>query len=265
MMIACRISRRGIFKVVMCFVLVAGFCSAGFAGGSSRDIKARKKLVEKYAEDKFIKDRLETILIFGLGDLSSKTPEERNRFFDAPYDIASQKNPRATEALVDLLDFDLGELLENIIRERISLRGKEPIPFLKRKIAQKPLSVERNIRGRNEEIVEMIKALSCGARYIFDEKYSKEEIAKSYLFYVQMFLEKYYCKQRYYPKSLLEAFPVVKLYEQGELLQQKFFYKSYGQIYFLCALGKDGKFGTADDVTPPYNTDVFSFPDNFKE
>lgn len=193
-MIISKISRQAIFRGVLCLILVTGYWSGGFAGDLIRDIKARKKLVEKYAEDKFIKNRLETILIFGLCDLSSKTPRERNRFFGAPYDIASQKKPRATEALVDLLDFDLGELLENIIRERISLRGKKPIPFLKRKIVQKPLSVERNVRGRNEEIVEMIKALSCGARYIFDEKYDEEEVARSYLFYVQMLLEKYYCK-----------------------------------------------------------------------
>jgi hypothetical protein len=70
----------------------------------------------------------------------------------------------------------------------------------------------------------------------------------------------HYFKRGHYPNKLLEVFPVDDYFEIGA--DENFFYKSYGHIYFLCALGEDGKFGTADDIKPPYNPDLFSFPEN---
>jgi hypothetical protein len=262
-MITSRILRQAIFRGVLGLILITGFHFDAIASTSNEDVEARKKLVEKYKDHKLIRARLETILIIGLGRAKDNNREEINKFFNAPYDIANEKTPEATEALVDLLDFYIGEHTSAVtIPELISARGREAIPFLKRKICHKPLSFEQNIRDRNKFIVELIKTISCNTKG--DEShFTKEEILRSHLFDVQMRLEKYYCKNGYYPNKLLEVFSVDEYFEMGA--DNKFYYKSCGQIYFLCALGEDGKFGTADDVKPPYNTDVFSFPDNFKE
>jgi len=261
-----KVSRKEIFKAVICFALVTGFYLNGFASDLNKDTGARKKLVEKYRDHKLLRDRLEAIL-FPTLDVWKKPidMEEANKYFGAPYDIANEKSPRATEALVDLLDFYVGEHTSAVtIPELIAARGKEAIPFLKRKISQKSLSSEREIRRRNEIIVELIKIISCGAKIIDGESdFSKEDIMRSLVFYAQMDLEKYYCKKGHYPKKLSEAYPVGEFF--GKEVEKKLYYKSYGLLYFLCALGEDGKFGTADDVKPPYNADVFSFPDGFKE
>jgi len=266
-MMKCRISRKDILKAISYFILAIGFCVDAFGGDSYQDIQARKKLVEKYKDYKLIRARLETILFPTLNVWEAIHWEEANKYFDAPYDIANEKTPKATEALVDLLDFHIGEHTDITIRELISVRGKEAIPFLKRKISQKPLSSEQKIWERNAVIVEQIKTISCGVKYFnVPEDLSKEEIVRSYLFSVQMDLEKHYREKGRYPKSLSQTFwtgPNREIIENN--MGQKLKYKGYWLIYFLCALGEDGKFGTKDDIKPPYNTDVFSFPEHFKE
>jgi hypothetical protein len=257
-------SRKEIFKAVMCFALVTGFCFNGFAKNPHRDMAARKKLVEKYKDHELIRARLDTIL-FPKFDVWKKPIdlEEANKFFGAPYDIADEKIARATEALVDLLDFFIGEHNTAVtIPGLISCRGREAIPFLKRKMTQKPLSFERETWDRNEVIVKLIKTISCGVKYFeVPEDSSKEEIVRSYLFSVQMDLEEHYREKGRYPKTFWPG-PKREIIEYN--IGQELKYKGYGLIYFLCALGEDGKFGTKDDVKPPYNTDVFSFPEHFE-
>lgn len=269
MMITCKIFRRDMFRAVIFFILLTGLCFYAIPSNSNEDMAARKKLVEKYSDYKLIRDRLETILIIGWSAVEGGHREEVAKFARAPYDIANEKTPKATEALVDLLDFYIGERNDVMIRQLISDRGREAIPFLKRNISQKPLSSEQNIGDRNKVIVELIKMISCGVKYFNDPEdldISKEEIVRSYLFSIQMDLEKHYREKGCYPKALSQTrwkSPFLEIIEKN--MGQELKYKGYGEIYFLCSLGEDGKFGTKDDVKPPYNTDVFSFPEDFKE
>jgi hypothetical protein len=271
-MITSRISRQAIFRGVLGLILITSFHFDAIASTSNEDVEARKKLVEKYREYKLIRARLETILFVGLRDegpfpkLRYESREEVEKFVSAPCDIADEKSPKAIEALVDLLDFDISPHTNIEIRELISERGREAIPFLKRRISQKPLSFEQKIWERNAVIVELIKGISCGVKYFnVPEGLTKEEIVRSYLFSVQMDLEKHYREKGRYPKDLSQTYwtgPNRELIEKN--MGQKLKYKGYWLTYFLCTLGEDGKFGTADDVKPPYNTDVFSFPDKLK-
>ena len=260
-MIARKISRRNIFAKVISFVLITGFCFNGFAENTVRDMAARKKLVEKYKDHKILSASLKALLVNRLNYVKDKDREKVNKYFNAPHNIAAEKSGKATEALVDLLDFELGEIIGDRVMELISDRGRETILYLKKKISQKPLSSERKVKERDKDIVELIKTIS-GKTKVDESHFTTEEILRSHLYYVQLYLEKYYCKRGHYPNNLLEALPTLDYFEIGA--DEKFYYKSYGQIYFLCAFGEDGKFGTADDIKPPYNTDLFSFPEHFK-
>jgi hypothetical protein len=266
-MITSRISRQAIFRGVLGLILITGFHFDAIASKSDEDLEARKKLVDKYKDDRVIRSRLETILVTGLSEAKANNRQEINKFFNAPDEIAAEKGPKATEALVDLLDFDLGYMIGVTVLQLISVRGKEALPFLKKKISQKPYSSEKTADERNSDIVMLIKAISCGVKYVVGGKnYTVGELVKFNLFYIQMDLEKYYREKGCYPKDLSQAYCSGHDREITEKnMGQKLKYKGYEHIYFLCALGEDGKLGTPDDVKPPYNTDVFSFPENFKE
>jgi hypothetical protein len=247
-----------ILKTVICFTIIAGFSVNAFAINGFRDMAARKKLVEKYKDHNLISTYLEILLTKELND---KDTESVNKYFSAPRYIASDKSAKATEALIDLLDFRVGVHINFTLMKVIEDRGRETILFLKKKISQKPLTFERQVKERDKDIVELIKTI-CRKTKGDEIHFTTKEILRNHLYDVQMRLAIYYCERGHYPYNLVEVFSIDD-FEIGA--DEKFHYKSYGQIYYLCALGEDGKFGTADDITPPYNTDLFSFPEHFTE
>jgi hypothetical protein len=203
-----------------------------------------------------------------------ETREEEVRADTMVFDLNDDKSPKMTEAMVDLIDFYLNEIADQDLLERISTRKKsELIPLLKRKLLEKPLSSETAASDRNETIGELLRLIALDLRYISDpDNLSLTEVRRAGLFGIQTALEKYYYLQGHYPEDLSQALPSLTQKADGLYMwyskddyEERIEYKGFPSTYFLCAVGKDGILGTADDVQPPYLPEVFSFPSGYRK
>jgi len=231
---------------------------------AKNDIVARRKLVDKYSDFRKIRLKLEIILI-----KEKKTDEDMRNFFNTVIELNDDKSKKMTEALVDLLDFKIGEIANKDIHQHISTRNKNyVIPLLKKRLLEKPLSTEINVNERNERIAKLLNMIVSDVKYINDETYfHPRETIKAWLYDAQIALEKYYYQKGNFPNKLSQAFSppfkgeniLIVIAEEG-VYKQKIKYQSFGTTYFICTLGDDGIFGTKDDIRPPYKTDIYSFP-----
>lgn len=232
---------------------------------AKNDVVARRKLVDKYSDFRKIRQKLEVILI-----KEKKTDEDMRNFFHTVIELNDDKSRKMTEALVDLLDFMIGEMTNEDIYQHISTRKKKVIiPLLKKKLSEKPLSSEKTLEERNEIIAELLRHIVIDVKYIYDETHFRpKETIKEGLYYAQIALEKYYYLKGHYPTKLSQAFSplnggeneLLVFTEEGVTKKQKIKYQSFGSTYFICTLGEDGIFGTKDDIKPPYKTEIYSFP-----
>jgi hypothetical protein len=246
--------------------VIALFCSilicADVLAREGIDVGARKKLVSKYKNA--LKADLEFLLL-----KEKKTDEQMRDFFNMIVELNDDKSAKMTELLVDLIDFHIGEITDCDIYQHISTREKKTaIPLLKKKLPEKPLSFEQDLKERNENIAELLRRIINGVKYINNPSlFDPVETLKSWLFEAQMDLEKYYYTNGIYPEKLSDAFitpfpeiggEVVIIYGVGK--RQRIKYKSFGSTYFIGTAGKDGVLGTKDDVIPPYLSEIYCFP-----
>jgi len=231
---------------------------------AKNDVVARRKLVDKYSDFRKIRQKLEVILI-----KEKKTDEDMRNFFNTVIELNDDKSRKMTEALVDLLDFMIGEMTNEDIYQHISTREKKVIiPLLKKKLLEKPLSSEKSLKERNEIIAELLWHIVTNVKYINDETHFRpKETIKAWLYEAQIALEKHYYQKGIFPNKLPEAFTLLNegenellVYTEEGVYKQKIKYQSFGSTYFICTLGEDGIFGTKDDIKPPYKTDIYSFP-----
>lgn len=250
---------RILFVITLFFFILT--CGKVFASTGIYDIDAREKLVKKYSHA--VNVNLQFFSLKG-----KETNEQMRIYFNMIDRLNDDKSKKMTELLVDLIDFHIGETDDDLIYQYISTREKNiVILLLKKKLLEKPLSREKSLKERNEIIAELLRRMTSNVKYIMDPaQFDPVEEVRAWLFRAQMDLEKYYCTHGIYPEKLSSVFLTPYSHGSdviiidGEENEEKIEYKSFGSTYFIRASGRDGIFGTKDDVDPPYLTEIYSFP-----
>ncbi len=213
----------------------------------SRYISERRFLAKKYTD-------IPNVEIILLPKLESQ--EDYALYYKAINDLNKDESKHITEFLIDLLDYNHGEITNRTIYYIITTRKRdEAVPLLKTKLLSVPLSSELEINYRNTLIVDLIRMIINNVKHICpgDSRPSNEEKQIYAVYSFQMWLEKYFQKNGIYPKSLSE-------HESAILGNVKYEYRSIGQNYFLRFTGPDGIFDSNDDPKLPFEQELHCFP-----
>ncbi len=223
----------------------------------------RKCFIEKYKKNDNIYVLLKRILDnnVNMNDLLSSIEA-----------LSKANDHTSVEAMVGLLNFYLGEGPTLVLHQKIVEKGQIAFPLIKTKFFDKVFREEwpnetdekASIEKRNSDLADLLTHIYFNVAYAIDfSELNQAQITTLRLLNIQIALDSYFSKERRYPRRLSDLRPTdfrIDILTLKDGWNRDFKYFCGGAHYFLQSNGVDGVAGTIDDIGPPKDRNLYSFP-----
>ena len=188
------------------YILISLFIFCSNINAVAANKAERNNFLGKYKYSKEFYGSLKDIF---KADMQSK--DSVNALYNGLDKLKLSSKSEASEILVGLLDFYIGEMPNEIVKESIVAKGKTILPLLRNKLMDSVIMNEfpneNNIKivleKRNATIITLMDYIYYNVPYVIDySALNKKDVTKLKLFLIQNKLQKYKITKGYYPSSL---------------------------------------------------------------